>query len=230
MNSRRRLILSVTAIIVIWQLPYGRQALYPLSLLATYAHELGHGLTALMVGAEFDRLLLHANGSGLALWRGNPGRIATALIAAGGLLGPTVAGVTLLLLSRSPRYVRIVLIMLAGLVVVSVGLWLRNPFGAAYLLAVAAVFGAGARYLPDTSAAFLLHLVAVTLCLSWFSDLDYMFSAHAVVDGVSHLSDSAIIADALWLPYWFWGGLISILSLALAALGIWFASRGSDGK
>ena len=35
MNSRTLLILSAA---VIWQLPYGRQALYPLTLLVTFAH------------------------------------------------------------------------------------------------------------------------------------------------------------------------------------------------
>ena len=38
MNSRTLLILSVAAVAAIWQLPYGRQALYPLTLLATFAH------------------------------------------------------------------------------------------------------------------------------------------------------------------------------------------------
>lgn len=54
MSSRWLLILSTTAIVIIWQLPYGRQMLYPLTLLATYAHELGHGLSALLLGEKFD--------------------------------------------------------------------------------------------------------------------------------------------------------------------------------
>ena len=64
------LLLAVATIIVVWQLPYGPQVLYPLSLLATFAHELGHGLAALLAGEEFEYLLLHADGSGLAAWRG----------------------------------------------------------------------------------------------------------------------------------------------------------------
>ena len=48
-----------------WHLPYGRQLLYPLTLLATYAHELGHGLTAVLMGFEFEQLYLHADGSSL---------------------------------------------------------------------------------------------------------------------------------------------------------------------
>jgi hypothetical protein len=65
----------------------------------------------------------------------------------------------------------------------------------------------------------------VTLCLSWFTDLDYMFSSHAIVGGRSMPSDTAHIAQALWLPYWLWGALIAVFSLGLTALGIWFVSR-----
>ncbi|OGB33623.1 MAG: hypothetical protein A3F78_01955 [Burkholderiales bacterium RIFCSPLOWO2_12_FULL_61_40] len=220
MHPRTLLILSTAATVLIWQLPYGRQVLYPLTLLATFAHEMGHGLTALLLGAQFDQLLLHADGSGMAVWHGNPGRIATALIAAGGLVGPTVAGVTVLLLSRSPRFARAVLATLALLITVSVVLWSRNAFGAVFLLALAATLAVAARVLPDTAAAFLLHLIAATLCLSWFTDLDYMFSAQAVVGGVVQPSDSAVIAQALWLPYWFWGGVVAVFSLAVVARGI----------
>jgi hypothetical protein len=66
------------------------------------------------------------------------------------------------------------------------------------------------------------------LCLSWFRDLDYMFSGTAVVAGVSRPSDSAVIAQALWLPFWFWGALVAALSLALLLAGLWIVSRRSS--
>ncbi len=63
------------------RLANGRE-MCPATLLATFAHEMGHGLTAMLVGEQFDQLLLNADGSGVAMWRGNPGRLATALVAA----------------------------------------------------------------------------------------------------------------------------------------------------
>jgi len=72
-RSPLRSLLWVLALIaIIWQLPHGRTLLYPLSLLATCAHELGHGLAALLVGASFESFTLHADGSGLA--EKNPAR------------------------------------------------------------------------------------------------------------------------------------------------------------
>ena len=220
MRSRRLLILSTVAVVLLWQVPYGPQLLYPLTLLATYAHEMGHGLTALITGSEFDQMVLHADGSGMAVWHGNPGRVTTALIAAGGLVGPTFAGIGLLLVSSKPRYATKVLAALSALLFVSVVLWSRNAFGVAFLLAVTATLGMAAKLLPQNAASFLLHFIAATLCLSWFNHLGYLFSAEAVVNGVAMPSDSSVIAQALWLPYWFWGGVVALFSLAVAAWGI----------
>ena len=225
MNSRKNLLIAAIAVGVIWQLPYGKLMLYPLSLLATYAHELGHGLAALLLGFDFARFYLHADGSGLAFWQGQAGRLASALIAAGGLLAPSIAGALLLALSRSVRRVRAVLYALAVLIAISVALWTRNLFGITFLLGFAALLALSAKYLADTGAAILLNIIAVTLCLSLFKDIDYMFSASALVDGTTHLSDTAQIAAALWLPYWFWGALLASLSLTLLAGGIWISCR-----
>jgi hypothetical protein len=119
---------------------------------------------------------------------------------------------------------------LALLVAMSVVLWSRNGFGAVFLLATAATLALAAKMLPDALAAFVLHLLAATLCLSWFTDLDYMFSAQAVVNGVAYPSDSAVIAQALWLPYWFWGAVVAAVSLATVAFGFNWVGRGKKAS
>ena len=221
-----RSLLCVLAIIaVVWQLPYGRWMLYPLSLLTTCAHELGHGFTAMLVGAEFRSFALHADGSGLALWQGSAGRLATALVAAGGLLGPTLAGSLLLILARSSRLSRTLLWLLAGGLLAVVVCWTRNPFGVIFLVGAATFFAGVALWLGDRSATFVLRLTGAVLCLSWLQHVDYLFSAGATIDGMRHASDTAVIAQALWLPYWFWGAAIALLSFAVLACGLWAATR-----
>jgi hypothetical protein len=220
MSSRAPLMLATATIVVLWRLPYGQMILYPFTLLATYAHEMGHGLTALLVGGEFDQIALYADGSGTAHWHGNSGKLALALVAAGGLLGPTVTGVIILILSRSLRHARVLLAVIAGLVSISLVLWARNPFAIGFLLTISILLALSARWLPDLAALFLVQFTAILLCLAWYRDLDYMFSAQAIVDGVTHPSDSALIAQALMLPYWFWGGVIAMVSLTLLALGL----------
>lgn len=115
--------------------------------------------------------------------------------------------------------------VLAVLITVSVVLWSPNVFGAAFLLVTAATLALCARLLPQALAGFALHLMAVMLCLSWFTDLNYMFSAQAVVNGIPLPSDSAVIAQALGMPYWFWGGAVAVFSLAVVVLGVGWVSR-----
>jgi len=221
----RALLWVLALIVVTWQLPYGRSILYPFSLLATCAHELGHGLTALLVGGEFSSFALYADGSGLALWRGTGGRLSTALVAAGGPLGPSIAGSLLILLARSSRQARVMLWLVAGGLLGVVVVWARNPFGVIFLVASALFFAAVALWLGDRAVTFVLRLTGALLCLSWLQDLDYLFTSSAVIGGMRHASDTAVIAQALWLPYWFWGGVIALTSLAVLALGLRLATR-----
>ena len=89
--------------IVAWQTAFGTLALMPFTLLSTWWHEMAHGLMAAALGAEFERLVIFANGSGFAESSGDLGRIGQAIVAASGLLGPTIAGCVLIIASRSPR-------------------------------------------------------------------------------------------------------------------------------
>ena len=65
LNSRQHLLLATALIGIVWQLPYGNMLLYPLTLLATYTHELGHGLHVVVLGEpRSQRRLPHRLGSG----------------------------------------------------------------------------------------------------------------------------------------------------------------------
>src|SRR5690606_13666502 len=64
---------------------------WPLQLLATLFHELGHGLAAILCGGEFVRLDVYADGSGVASTMSSGSRLSRAIIAAGGPLAPPFA-------------------------------------------------------------------------------------------------------------------------------------------
>lgn len=222
-NTRGLLLLAGVLTVVLWQLPWGRQALFPFTLLATYAHEMGHGLTALLLGGEFRSLEMYPDATGRALWGGS-GQVMRALVAAGGLVGPSIAGAALLMISRRREHAPTILVTLGILMGLSALIWARSLFALVFIFAVAGFFVLLARY-AAALAPFAVQLVGVQLCLAVFNDLDYMFSEGAVVDGVRQLSDSAAIADALLLPYWFWGGLVALISFGVLALGLWVALR-----
>ncbi len=224
-RARALLILAGLLTVVLWQFPWGHTLLWPFTLLATYAHELGHGLTALVLGADFEKLEMFNDGSGVAHWRGAVGRVGRGLIAAGGLVGPSVAGALLLMVSRNPKRAPLLLTLLGVGMLFTVVWWTRGIFAPFFVAAVAFVLILVARYGKGLPAAFLLQFVGMQLCLSVFSDLDYMFSPGAVVDGVEMTSDSGAIAKALFLPYWFWGALTALFSFLVLVAGLRVALR-----
>lgn len=234
LESKHFLGLAAVLTVALWQFHWGRLALYPFTLLATYAHEMGHGLTALLVGANFESLRMFPDGSGLARWTGSVGRVGRALVAAGGLVGPSVAGAILLAVSRRRRWAPYLLYVVGGLMLLSVLLFTRGWFAPVFVGVMGALLIGVARFAPGAGAAFVVQLVGVQLCLAVFRDVDYMFSPGGVVDGVQRPSDSAAIADALLLPYWFWGAGVAVFSFAVLGAGLWLAlrpaGRGGPGR
>jgi hypothetical protein len=61
-SAREALIVSAIVVIVIRAIvPFGGTILYPFTLFATWVHEMGHGLTGLVVGGSFDKLEIFGN-------------------------------------------------------------------------------------------------------------------------------------------------------------------------
>ncbi|MGF1511161.1 MAG: M50 family metallopeptidase [Myxococcota bacterium] len=212
------------ATVVGWQVPWGPRLLFPFTVLATFVHEMGHGLTAMLFGGTFDHLAIFSDGSGVAVHHGRYGLLAQAAIPAGGLMGPSLLGGALLAASRADHIARWLLLACALVIWASVLLLVRSTFGVVSMTAWALVLTAVVRFAP-TWCAFVLQVVAVQMALSVFQDLDYMFSPGASVDGIPRLSDSAAMAQVLILPYWVWGGVTALLSLAAVGIGGWWALR-----
>jgi hypothetical protein len=219
------LVIAIAATLILPWLPYLSLLAWPLLLVSTLAHELGHGLGALLLGGEFRSLLLWPDGSGMAAYGGRFSAFGMATIAATGLLGPPLAAWGLLLAGRHTRSAHIALGLVALFLVVTVLLWAGSLFTVGFCLVLAALLGLLAwRASPAVSQVVCLFL-AVQLALAAFSRADYLFTAHADTAQGPMPSDVAQIAAALWLPYWIWGGLLALLTLGLLALGIWQFAR-----
>ncbi len=96
---------AAIATILLWQVPGGDYILYPFTILATWFHEMGHGLMALILGGQFHQLQIFSSGSGVATYSISRSLrpIGPALVAAAGPMGPPLAGAALILASRSCR-------------------------------------------------------------------------------------------------------------------------------
>jgi hypothetical protein len=205
--------------------PLGSYALYPFELLATWVHETGHGLTALLTGGSFDRLEIFADGSGLA-YTGTYTHAAAGLTALGGLLAPPIVGATVLAVSRGPKRARGVLIGLAAAMTLTLILWVRSVAGFISVPLTAAGLGYMAwRGKPDRRQ-LLAQLVGLMLALDTATRMvDYVFRAEVKVNGVTGPSDIAHVAEGLGGDRGLWGSLVAAIGLALCALGLWLAWR-----
>jgi hypothetical protein len=215
------LILSAAATLILYNLPFlGGILARPLVLLSTVAHELGHGLTALLLGGRFQRFEMWASGAGITeIDSTGFGRVRQGLTLAGGLVGPAVAAAVCFFLGRSARGARACLMGL-GLLLLAVEIFMvRNLFGFLFVgLVVAACFLA-ARLGP-AGAQITVVFVGVQLALSVFSRADYLFTRNAVNPSGSFPSDVMRMQEVLFLPYWFWGSLCGAVSVAVLIWGV----------
>lgn len=228
-SQRRALVAAAIVLLLVKNIvPFGRVFLYPLTLLATWVHELGHGLSALVVGGRFAQLEVFADASGLAHtavahgWR-------NAVVAAGGLLMPPLAGLGALALSRTPRRARGLLFGVAGTLLVSSAIWVRSAAGLIAMPIVgAALVWVALRARPERRL-IAAQLLGLTLALDTVTRLDYLFTASVEVDGARRTSDVAAIAETVGGHYLLWGLLLAAVSLGAAALGLWIAWRRREG-
>lgn len=214
--------LAVGASIVLPRVPYGRNMLYPFALLGTWAHEMGHGLAAVIVGGSFRRLEVYPRLGGQAYSSGIRGA-RRALVSAGGLLGPALAGGLIIVLGSRQQTASWVLTGIAVAVAISLITVVRNPFGWLSLGAIAAVLAPIAVYAPPGVRIFLAQLIGIQFCLACWGTLDYMFTRQFHRDGRIIESDTQEIANVLVLPYWFWGTVIALLSLGVVVGSFYLA-------
>ncbi|TNE84280.1 MAG: M50 family peptidase [Deltaproteobacteria bacterium] len=219
-KAQRALLISIVATVALYAVPQLHALAWPLILLSTLAHELGHGIAAMLVGCSFDQLVMYADASGVARWSGDPGRFARAAISAGGLMGPSIVAGALFGVARNERSARIAAMVL-GVVLLAVDvLWVRNLFGFGFVaLLGAGLLGLSARASAEVTRTTLLF-VACQLALSVFSRGDYLFTDVAHTGAGVMPSDVAHIQAALILPYWIWGGFIGLLSVAVLWAGV----------
>lgn len=218
-SARFGLVLAALAAIALERfVPGGRLLLYPFTLLATWVHEMGHGVGALLVGGGFDHLEIFWDASGIAYtsvaegWR-------SAFVSAAGLLGPPLAGAVTLALARGPRRGGFVLTGIALALLVSVVFWVRSLVGVVTMLPLAALFAVlGLR--GGRVRLVLAQLVGLLFAVDTLARFDYLFAATARVGGAAHASDVAGIAAGLSPPALLWGVVIAVLDLGLLGVGL----------
>lgn len=223
-GARTALLVSVVGTVVLYAIPDGWYLAYPLRLISTAVHELGHGIAAIFMGGDFEELRMWSDGSGVARSTGVGGGFADGFVSAGGLCGPAVGAAVFLYLGRKSSWARWCLTGFAAFLVLAMVLWVRGTFGLVFVGGLAAACFVLAR-LPAEVAQIGLVFLATQLALSVYSDGGYLFTQWAETGGGKFPSDVQQIAEAIGGPYWLWGLLCAAFSAAVLVAAAWLYLR-----
>jgi len=218
-TARKVFFASVVITGLLYAVPYGQYVAYPLLLLSTLVHELGHGLSAVLMGGSFEKFLMWPDGSGVAMHAGRYSGVQNAMVSAGGLVGPAIGAMVGMVCARRRGSSKIFLGALGVGLVLAELLVVRNVFGLFFVGALAAICIALAWKAPAEWAQIAVMFLSVQLGLSVFSRGDYLFTDVAMTSNGPMPSDVAHMASALGGPYWLWGGVCAVFSVAALALG-----------
>jgi len=200
----------------------------PIMFLSTWAHELGHGLGAVFTGGQFKQLTVFPNFSGLA-------RTATtndfqkAMVILFGLLGPSLMGILMIILTRALNWYRVAIIVLAALLAMS-QIWAADGFTRTALGGGTLILGLIAWKVPNQAVLYISHIIAIALCLNALTGFGYFFIGNAEIAGSVYRSDTGIMSDVLGGPHWVWGILIAALSMIILFSGVIFSDKWARNK
>jgi hypothetical protein len=220
-HKQRALFIALVASMLLWNLPFGGLVLYPFKLLATWLHEMSHGLIMIITGAGFDHLEIYRDTSGIAHGEYAVGPAAQAAIASAGYMGASLFGALFLVLGQSRRGARSILAAIGAALALSAMVWVRNDFGitavglgAGTCLLLAAVAG-------ERVAIYAVNFVAAQSCVNAVLDIRVLFRTELVINGkIVGSSDAHNMASATFGSHWLWAGIWLAWSLAAFYVGL----------
>ena len=233
LRSEKRLLTAVALIVVLLNVPYGHYVLYPFQIFSTWVHEMSHGMMAIALGGSIDWLKVFPDGSGLARTMSGGGRLGGAAVSSAGYLGTALIGAVLLSARRFQKVGRRGLLLIGSLLLLSTLLWIRNGFGFVAIPTIGGILLLAGLKLKEESAGFLFALLAATCSLDALTSIRVLFGGQNFVVGgetVAH-TDASSVAEALFLPSWFWAGSWMTVSILFLFAGLWLGARkqGNEG-
>jgi hypothetical protein len=235
----RTVAIALLASLLLWNLPFGGVLLYPFKLLATWLHEMSHGLLMIVTGNGLDRVVIYRDTSGLAHATERAGPTALAFIAAAGYMGTSLWGALLLVVTPTARAARNALLALAGLLTLSAMLVIATPkddaFGLWAVGGMAAVVAAAAIVLPGRWRIAVAHFIAAQSCVNALLDIRVLFRPDQIVNGVRTESDAHSMALATFgttdqWALWFWAVVWLVWSLVVLYVALKISARSASGS
>lgn len=215
--------LLALAAIVFWllsKIPFGNTIQWPFIIITTFIHEMGHGLSALLVGGDFIKVEIFHNASGLAYTRTSEGWH-RAFVAAGGLIAPSVAGGIFLWSGLNSRRASISFLILSIFILISCLLWVRSSFGLMILIPAGLIFLFLSRKSSKGLQHFLIQFIGVHMLVDTFTrTLSYIFTSTATVSGEARHSDTGVIAESLIGGHLLWACIMGLVTVGIVIISL----------
>lgn len=231
----RTLAFALLASLLLWNLPFGGVLLYPFKLLATWLHELSHGVAMLVSGAGFDHVLIYRDTSGLAYAQAEAGQVGKALIAAAGYMGTPLWGAVLLVVTPNARLARIALLVLAALLVGTAATVIEAPrgdsFGPWAIGSIGLACAVAAVVVPARWRLAIAHFLAVQAGVNALLDIRVLLRPSQVVGGqVAGASDAHNMAMATFGTNATWAVWTWAIAWLLWSLGVLYVALRISGE
>jgi len=231
----RTLAFALLASLLLWNLPFGGLLLYPFKLLATWLHEMSHGLSMLVTGVGFDHVTIYRDTSGLAYGTNEAGTVGRAVIAAAGYMGTPLWGALLLVVTPNARLARWALLLLAALLIGTSLTVIDVPdgdtFGPWAIGAIGTACAAAALAVPARWRLAIAHFIAAQSCVNSILDIRVLLRPSQVVGGkVAGASDAHNMAAATFGTTATWAVWLWAIVWLLWSLGVLYIALRLSGS
>ncbi len=197
--------------------------LTPFKLLAVMGHETGHALAAKLVGGDVNQVTVRPNESGECLSSIPDGFFARVAVYSAGYVGSAIISVLLLVLTFRFNARRAMLGAAAVWLTVMAIFYGRDAFTLGFCFGAAALFAAGAKFLPAPAVgAFNLFIATFTALYAAMDLKGDLWNSQ-----VRAMSDAQLLANVTVVPAIAWAFGWTLISVAILAWGGWLALQDS---
>ena len=183
----------------------GRKIMYPVTLLVTFLHELGHALGALFTGGNVLAVQINPDGSGYTKTQGG----SLGIILMGGYLGSAILGNLLFYIgARGRKVAKITMYVLAAFMVLVGFIWFNSLYTTGFLLAFAAALYFIAKQ-TDFDREVLMFLGVATII---YIIQDFNVGPRSDLEKYAELL--VFIPAQVWMYIWL------VISLVLTAINL----------
>lgn len=210
MQNKKQLWILLLIFIIstfLWYIPYAGIILYPFKLFATFVHEFGHAITAIITGGSVHNLKINLDGSGLTTTSGG----IEFIILSGGYLGSTLVGALLLILgsSEDEKITKISLISILVIMIAAMIFFVRDIFTfITTLLFIGMIIGIIIKATQTVNNLFL-NFLAMQCCFYSLYNIKVVFGLSIARHGQN---DAAMLQELTFIPAPIWAIVWLVLS------------------